>query len=159
MSKAIGPTFSIELAAAGLNGLPFAWGADGTLSFDGTMTPTQIAAVEAIYAAHDPTKQDPRAVAAAAFKAGCQIVSTGTPALNATYGVAPQDEINITGLQAAITAGVPFLGYMRDATGVKRTMTAAQFTILAAVIMQYVAALDDFALGQGALPAQPVTIA
>jgi hypothetical protein len=59
MTKAIGPTFRAELAAAGLTGLPFAWGDDGSLTFDARMTPDQVAAVQAIYAAHDPTKIPP----------------------------------------------------------------------------------------------------
>lgn len=52
--KNIGPTFSAELSAAGLLGLPFAWASDGALTFGDTMTAEQIAAVEAVYLAHDP---------------------------------------------------------------------------------------------------------
>jgi hypothetical protein len=57
--KAIGPTFPAELSAAGLLGLAFAWDADGNITFDPTMTSTQVAAVEAVYAEHDPTKTLP----------------------------------------------------------------------------------------------------
>jgi hypothetical protein len=53
--KAIGQTFSSEIFAAGLNGLPFSWGDDGTIHFDQAMTTAQIAAVAAVYAEHDPT--------------------------------------------------------------------------------------------------------
>ena len=63
--KAIGPTFFAELKTAGLTGLPFSWGADGTLHFDPSMTADQIAAVNAVYAAHDPSKQDYAAAAQA----------------------------------------------------------------------------------------------
>ena len=52
--KRIGPHFSDELRAAGLVGLPFSWGDDGVIQYDAAMLPTQIAAVEAVYAAHDP---------------------------------------------------------------------------------------------------------
>jgi len=52
--KAIGPTFSVELDAARLLGLPFAWGDDGDINFGPAMTPEQIDAVNAVYAAHDP---------------------------------------------------------------------------------------------------------
>ena len=55
----IGPSFPSELRAAGLNGLPFAWGEDGLFTFDPRMTPAQIAAVQVVYAAHDPTKPAP----------------------------------------------------------------------------------------------------
>lgn len=47
--------FTTELEAAGLLGLPFSWGEDGTFQFDTIrMTPEQIAAVQAVYAAHNP---------------------------------------------------------------------------------------------------------
>ncbi|MDR6585518.1 hypothetical protein [Herbaspirillum frisingense] len=57
--KKIGETFVSELLAAGLLGLPFAWGEDGAFQFDERMTPEQIDQVEAVYAAHDPTKKLP----------------------------------------------------------------------------------------------------
>lgn len=54
--KAIGPNFSNELAAAGLSGLPFAWLSGGMITFDPRLTGDQIAQINAVYAAHDPTK-------------------------------------------------------------------------------------------------------
>lgn len=54
--KLIGETFPRELAAAGLLGLPFVWSEAGTFEFDERMTAEQVADVEAVYAAHDPTK-------------------------------------------------------------------------------------------------------
>ena len=56
MTKPIGPTFVAELAAAGLLGLNFSWSSDGTFTFDPSMTQQQIAAVQAVYAAHDPMR-------------------------------------------------------------------------------------------------------
>ena len=53
--KAIGPSFSGELKAAGLYGLPFSWGSDGVIQFDPRITQAQLDAVLAVYAAHDPT--------------------------------------------------------------------------------------------------------
>lgn len=50
----IGPSFVRELRAAGLGGLPFSWGPDGVF-YSPKMTAEQIAAVEAVLAAHDPT--------------------------------------------------------------------------------------------------------
>lgn len=52
--KAIGPTFADELKAAGLLGLPFSWGADGTIEFRADMPQVQRDAVLAVYAAHNP---------------------------------------------------------------------------------------------------------
>jgi hypothetical protein len=97
-------------------------------------------------------------------QAGCQIVSTGTPAISGTYGILPQDEINIISLQTGITAGAPWLGGYRDRAGIKHVMTAPQFTALATAILSYVEALDEALAASlaGAAwnpPAQPVTIA
>lgn len=52
--KAIGPTFSSELAAAGLRGLPFAWGADGSIQFDPAITDAEKILIMNVYTAHDP---------------------------------------------------------------------------------------------------------
>ncbi len=50
--KPIGPTFGDELAAAGLSGLPFAWGDEGVISGRERLTPEQNAALDAVLAAH-----------------------------------------------------------------------------------------------------------
>lgn len=61
--KAIGPTFCAELSAYGtaenivLIGQHFAWHSDGTLEFFNDTPSNVIAAVEAVYAAHDPSAQ------------------------------------------------------------------------------------------------------
>ena len=57
--KAIGKTFSDEIHAAGLSGLPFSWGDDGVIQFGAAMTQQQIAAVQAVYDAHDPDAAPP----------------------------------------------------------------------------------------------------
>lgn len=53
--KKIGPSFSGELKIAGLMGLSFSWGDDGELSYSDAMTADEIAGVEAVYEAHDPS--------------------------------------------------------------------------------------------------------
>jgi hypothetical protein len=53
----IGPTFGAEVLAAGLGGLPFAWGEDGAISGRENLTAGQNAALDAALAAHDPAKQ------------------------------------------------------------------------------------------------------
>jgi len=70
--KAIGPTFYQELVAANLNGLPFTWSRDGDFLFTteandltpNPMTPEQVAAVLAVYDAHDPDTPAPPPVPA-----------------------------------------------------------------------------------------------
>lgn len=59
--KNIGTSFFKELKLAGLLGLPFSWGADGEIYFSEGMTEEQIAAVNAVYAAHDPLANVPTA--------------------------------------------------------------------------------------------------
>jgi hypothetical protein len=54
MAKRIAPHFSDELQAAGLLSLPFSWSETDGL-FTPALTAQQRAAVEAVYAAHDPT--------------------------------------------------------------------------------------------------------
>ena len=54
--KKIGPTFSHELKEAGLLGAAFAWGEDGTFTFDPSMNDEDIAKVMGLYEAHDPDR-------------------------------------------------------------------------------------------------------
>jgi hypothetical protein len=102
--------------------------------------------------------------------AGLKITSTGTPALNATYGCDPQAEFNIVALETSLNAnqgfpnGAATYAYPTITPGVKVTMTPAQFTEIAAAIRDYVNALDTTlaALQQGqqaTWPANSVTIA
>ncbi|MDF3939916.1 hypothetical protein P3W66_07725 [Achromobacter denitrificans] len=67
----IGPSFVSEIVAAGLANLAvennspdgnFSWTDDGALFFGKDMTPEQIAAVQAVYDAHDPAAPAPVAV-------------------------------------------------------------------------------------------------
>jgi hypothetical protein len=160
MPNIIGPNFANEIAAAGLAGLPFSWGPDGVSTDDPRLTEAQKTAIAGVVAAHDPAVPDRRAVAGAAFAAGCRIVSTGTPALSGTYGITPQDEINIMGLQSAVEASQPWPGYLRDATSAKHTMTGPQLTAVADAILGYIAAIDAYVAGDTpSMPAQPVQIA
>lgn len=57
--KNIAPSFSKELADAGLSGLPFAWSDDGTITFDDAMPESQRLAVLAVYEAHNPQSPAP----------------------------------------------------------------------------------------------------
>jgi hypothetical protein len=56
MAAVLGPTFGAEVVAAGLGGLAFTWGTDGVVSGRESLTPAQNAALDAVIAAHDPTK-------------------------------------------------------------------------------------------------------
>jgi hypothetical protein len=95
MAKTIGPTFPSELEAAGLLGLPFSWGADGTLNWGDAMTTQHKNAVLAVYAAHDPTKTSPPSTNTSITMAQLQAALTS---LNGVVG--PQQ------VQAAISAAV-----------------------------------------------------
>lgn len=139
--KQIGPNFTNELSAANLIGLPFSWDAEGNLNL-AELSVEQQAAVQSVYAAHDPSKPDPNVAAAALLAAGLTITSAGTPALNGIYGTSPQDQVNMTGLQVSVAAGV-FPGSVRDRAGAKHEMTAAQFTAIATAILGFIVAIND----------------
>jgi hypothetical protein len=50
-----GPHLGTELIAAGVDGLPFAWGEDGRLNLaDPRLTEAQRTTIAAVFAAHDP---------------------------------------------------------------------------------------------------------
>lgn len=53
----IGPTFGDELIAAGLGGLPIAWSPDGRIAGREKLTAAQNTALDAVIAAHDPSKK------------------------------------------------------------------------------------------------------
>jgi hypothetical protein len=93
---------------------------------------------------------------------GLAITSTGTPALNGTYGTDPNSEFNAVALQAAIvTNSSLFPGYYRLQNGTKVTMTAAQFTEIATALLTFVEVCDN-ALAtaqQGGTPGWPTTTA
>lgn len=55
--KKISTTFSDELKSAGLFGLPFSWGEDGTFEFSDEVTPEERTAILAVYEAHDPDNE------------------------------------------------------------------------------------------------------
>lgn len=52
--KRIGKTFGDEIIAAGLGGIPFSGGDDGSFNFTPEITQTQKDAIMAVYAEHDP---------------------------------------------------------------------------------------------------------
>ncbi len=55
-------TFTEEVRQAGLIGLPFAWGEDGQISGRENLTAEQNATLDAVIAAHDPTRRQPHYV-------------------------------------------------------------------------------------------------
>lgn len=54
MATTFGPTFGDEIRNAGLMGLPFSWGADGSISGRENLTTEQNATLDGVIAAHDP---------------------------------------------------------------------------------------------------------
>lgn len=169
----LGPNFENEIRAAGLIGLAFSWGADGVFfpeapGANGTMmpilTPDQVAAVVAVVAAHDPTKPDPSAQAAAALDAGIQIASTGTPALDGTYAIDAESQQKVAAIALYIAvngrfpAGQATLVYPDIAGAAHGFASTAAFQAFATALADYVAAIDEASVSGGSMPAQPVTI-
>jgi hypothetical protein len=56
MTDVFGPTFGDEVIAAGLGGLPFAWGTDGDITGRENLSAEQNATLDDVVAAHDPSK-------------------------------------------------------------------------------------------------------
>ncbi|MDE2426328.1 MAG: hypothetical protein KGO96_10530 [Elusimicrobia bacterium] len=93
---------------------------------------------------------------------GLAITSTGTPALDGTYATDQQSEFNVVALQAAITVNAAnFPGYYRLKNGARVTMTAAQFTAIAAALLTFVEAADEAVAtaAQGGTPTWPAATA
>ena len=138
-----------------------------------------------VYFDHEPTSADltaafPGCAAAqaaqaaqaaynAAIGAGCQIASTGTPALNAVYPLDDSVLITMNGEQAYIAVkGIFTNGQISrawlDVSGAPHIFSStAAFTAFAEAIAQYIDALQTalavvLAGGTWAVPVQPVTI-
>jgi hypothetical protein len=103
--------------------------------------------------------------ATALLATGCAIVSTATPALNATYACDAESRADILSEMVSILAVGAFTNGSAslawpDVTGAQHTFTVAQFKALATSLGGFVGTLKPLAAGAtGALPAQPVTIA
>ena len=96
---------------------------------------------------------------------GCQIVSTGTPALNGTYALDPatqsriQAEIISILVNGTFTNGGTTIAWP-DVSGAAHSCTIAQFKALATALGGCVTTLIGIAqANSGTLPTQPVTIA
>jgi hypothetical protein len=168
VQKAIGPNFPNELAAAGLLGLQFSWGADGVIEFGPEVTDAQKTAVNAVYAAHDPAKADPNAELAQRLAAGIVITSTATPALNGTYSINEESQRFISGTAAGIAArnrlpgGQATFAY-GDAAGQTHAFSQQDFLNFADAVEDYVyllyATAQQLLAGQSApWPSNAVTI-
>lgn len=166
MTKPISSTFSTELAAAGLLSLPFAWTSAGDITFGPAMTSAQIAAVEAVYAAHDPTRGDPAQQAAALLAQklaeGLALTSTGAPALNGTYALDATSTAQIfqIGLYASQFATFPSGSASQpypDTSGAPHVFSVAEFIAFLKAVAPLVSGLTTQAgiMAQGGVPNWP----
>jgi hypothetical protein len=170
--KGIGPTFYTELEAYGVAnsvaiiGQHFGWDAAGNLYFYEDTPSAVESAVEAVYAAHDPSKQPPPTVGADALAAGLTITSTGTPALNGTYSCDALSQTDVVAIEASLNAGKGFPGgggstfNYPDASGVMHSFSETNFTNFAAAVRDFVYGCKSVIAGTSTtLPASSVTIA
>jgi len=126
----LGSNFQTELTAAGLVGLPFSWGSDGTITFSSAMTQSQQNAVLSVVAAHTALA-DAKADQIAAITQSCAATIVSgflSSALGTahTYPSQPIDQSNLIGAVASGLANVTF--WCADSTGVWNitSHTAAQ---------------------------------
>ncbi len=112
-----------------------------------------------------PPAPTPAQLALKALAAGCQIVSTGTPALNGTYDVSQRAQMRIAAIETGVLAGKGLPGGAAtfpypDASGAYHLFTADAFATFGAAIRDYVFGLEAVVGGASTvLPSQPVTIA
>ena len=68
MTKQLGPTFSDEVIAAGLGGLPFAWGdTDNSITGRENLSDEQNTTLNGVIEAHDPAKKRPNIISTTEF--------------------------------------------------------------------------------------------
>ncbi|CAE6838007.1 hypothetical protein [Paraburkholderia nemoris] len=103
--------------------------------------------------------------AQAALEAGLAIISTATPALNATYACDQLSQMDIIAIETSLNAGKGFpggsatFGYP-DSSGVMHVFTQANFTDFAAALRDYVYALKSVIAGVlTTMPGTSTTIA
>lgn len=102
--------------------------------------------------------------ASTALAGGCQIASTSTPSLNATYACTPSAIMNIQAEMISILVNGTFTNgngsiSWPDVTGTPRTFTVAQFKAFATAMGGFVGTLSPIASGMtGTLPTLPLTI-
>jgi hypothetical protein len=154
----IGPNFANEVAAAGLNGLPFTWNKDGVNLNDPNLTPEQIDAINVVIAAHDPTKPNPHTLFAEALSHGCQIELTGIPTLNATYDASGpawqmmKDEVFYIITFGSFSGNMTELSWLAMDGSIVRFTTTEQFKSVAKVIGDWLTKWQQFITGQIPLP-------
>lgn len=164
----IGPNFGNELIAAGLGGLPVSWTPDGIVEYGPAITEEQKTAIEAVLASHDHSRPEPHLAYRTLIAAGCQVVSSGTPALSGVYAIDDQHRSDLQGLvlDALVTGAFPTGATFpyADLGGTTHPVTPAQLQALGAALAGYVvqakaALAASLAGGVWAPPAQPVMIA
>lgn len=145
---------------------------DGEVTFEDVATEDQLALSFPRYVAITKAQKavtDGNNGYDAAVAAGCQIVSTSTPSLNATYGLDRDSIDNIVAVGTSIANGLGFpngqttFGWP-DINYVPHDMTEDQFKHFGAGIQGFVQQLKQWRLttstgGTAQLPSQPVTIA
>jgi hypothetical protein len=103
--------------------------------------------------------------ATAMLNAGMQIVSTGTPALNATFACDPATYQRVGGIVAAIAGGLGLPGggatfLWPDTTGTPHSFSVVNFSAFAKAMMDFEYTLNAIiGSNSGTLPPQPVPIA
>jgi hypothetical protein len=154
-----GANFYNEIAAAGLATLPFSWGSDGVNLSDPRLTAPQKTAINAVLAAHDPTKPDQTMI--------ITVTSAAAPLAAGTYALDPTSQAQLAALATAAASGLGlpagFAGYP-DATGAIKTHTQQSIMDLYKAVRDYLygvyAARAAWAQSQvQALPSNSVALA
>lgn len=111
ITTAIGPTFADNLLAASLGGLPIVWSATGVDYDETVLTSAQVAALEGVISATNPTAQSKDQIYAAAVAAG---FTTGLGWMMALDGESQQ---NFSGALSAANAQIALFQVSNNANG------------------------------------------
>lgn len=138
MTKTLGPSFQSEYIAAGLLGAPLIVQSDGSVIYGPGVTDEQRATVEALIAAHDPTKPAPTPVpeVVTRYQARAALLEAGMlDQVNAYFTALPDTSMDklawneaptVTRSSAALIAAAHALG-LSDAQIDSLFVRAAQF--------------------------------
>ncbi len=143
--KKIGSSIAAELAAAGLEGLPFSWGHNGVVTFGDSVTEQQRSAIQAVFDAHiAPSDLDElKAAKNAEINAACE---SAIAAIRAGYPESevlswPKQEAEARAFVADAAAATPLLDALAAARDIDKAELAARV----------IAKADAFAAISGAL--------
>jgi hypothetical protein len=133
----IGPSFTAEIEAAGLMGLPFAWSAEG-VTYGASLTTQQRAAIEAVVAAHNPTIVGKPALTSYAADKRWQKETGGTVVGGVPISTDDRSKIMIMGARVAAAADAEWTTVWHGSDGQTYPINATQMIAISDAVEAHV---------------------